>query len=121
MALSALGELIDRRRAELGGMSVEALAGRAGVSASSVLYVRQGAHASKPAMRERVHAGIEAALGWEPGSIGRYLAGGPEPRPLADDDDGEAEHVALFRQLRPDDRAALTHIARAMLPRPRGK
>lgn len=70
-----LGELVSKRRREL-GLSISAAARNAGIDRATWTGTERGARRTEAYN----FAGIERALTWEPGSIDRILTGG-EPAP----------------------------------------
>ncbi|GAA1765976.1 MazG nucleotide pyrophosphohydrolase domain-containing protein [Streptomonospora arabica] len=91
--MSHLDDAIDARRRHL-GLKRWQLAHRAGVDPATIANLARGA-----TVRPRTAARVEAALGWEPGSLASVAAGGM-PRVAGLGDDPVPDVVAdLFTQM----------------------
>jgi transcriptional regulator with XRE-family HTH domain len=102
--VSAVGERIDKRRAEL-GLKLRDVAFAAGLSVEALRAIRYGENEH----RGITLAAIDRALRWQGGSAERFLEDGTVPVPLGDggEEDGERRAIiAGVRSLYPGDTVA---------------
>ena len=100
-----LGELVHAERLRLGQRHQGDFAARIGISRRVLSDIERGA---RTRYRAETLAAVEAALGWEPGDIGRVVAGG---QPTRVDDENLFAIRALWPRLPVRARRALRAAA----------
>src|SRR5688500_6253529 len=110
MSWSRLGAVVRTERARLGYRTLADLAARTGLGVRTLSDLERGARSSYSA---ETLAAVEAALGWEPGSVRRILDGGG---PLREHDDDLAALLVSWPHLDERARHALRVLADLLRP-----